>query len=275
MKDKISWIHVKCSKCKKDTRIPPNKDSKTALCSDCYHDKLKKFKTNWNKIKNYSEVPDVSFFDSAITNLVRKLADPKNKEIESYLKQLIVIKLVTFVEIRFRELMRYWIDYFSPQLEILFPNDSNIESILQDIRKYENKGGGDFLKESHAVANFNWQNLEVINKYFSKLLDLHFFKAIKDLDLVLGDGSLERHWEEIENLFELRNQVIHNAKEVELTNIEITLLAQYTTIFVTSATQLIDNYTILDNYDEGSDDITEFMGMSYEMMKQIISENRT
>jgi hypothetical protein len=115
----------------------------------------------------------------------------------------------------------------------------------------------------------------VINKYFSRLLGLNFFRAVKDLDhLVSGSSTLESNWEKIENLFELRNQVVHNARKVELSDKELIWLFSSITIFLESAQQLIDNYIIVENYEEGSDDITECLGVSYDHMKEIISKNR-
>ena len=100
MNDKISWIIVECSKCKKNTKIPSRRNLKTPLCRDCYHDKNLKFKVKWDKIKNFSEIPDTWFFDSSIADILNEIDNTRNKEIEASLKQLIVIKLAPFLPIK-------------------------------------------------------------------------------------------------------------------------------------------------------------------------------
>ncbi len=212
--------------------------------------------------------------DSSINEILGEIDKTENKVIQASLKQIFVIKLVTLVEIRFRDLMRHYLELFSPNLEIFFPNDPNIELMINELKKYE--GDRYLLKEDYVVANFNWQNLQVINKYFSRLLELNFFQAIKDLEKDSKEtGSLEEDWEKIEDLFELRNQVVHNAKNVELNNDELKCLFRLATLLPDYAWELIDNYiNIQYGEEEGRDELFEWKGIPYERMKEIIDKNK-
>jgi hypothetical protein len=77
LKDKKSRIFGICSKCKKNIQIPSFLDPKRALCQDCFHDRTLKFKVKWDKIKDFKEIPDIWFFDSSITEILKETHNTK------------------------------------------------------------------------------------------------------------------------------------------------------------------------------------------------------
>ena len=268
LREKIS---VKCSVCQKEISISPHNNPKT-VCKNCRRNKSWKFRSQEEKIKDLKP-PDIFFNDPSIKEILVEIEKTENKKIQASLKQIFIIKLVTLVEIRFRDLMRQY-SALLPVLKKLFPYDSNIESKINDVQKTDPTDYA--LIEDHVAANFNWQNLQVINKCFSELLEINFFQAIKDLEKAIEGGeSLEENWEKIEDLFELRNQVVHNAKNVELNNDELEWLFKLVILLSDYAWELIDNYINIQHGDwEGRDDFFEWKGISYEHMKEIIDKNK-
>ncbi len=279
MKEKLS---KKCSNCGKT--IP---NSKYTICLGCSKSRLKVYHNF--KIQNLEDT--VSFdIDPSLMDIFKKIEKRENDEIIPYLKELLIIKLVSSVEIHFRDLMRYWYSAFNHNLTKLFPEDRDLEKKINEIRKISNSTlldkqnpkvlkptkNPDWNVEADIIAtSFNFQNLDNIGHTFSNLVGLDFLQAIKDFEEITSSGNLKNCWDKIEELFELRHQVVHAGKKVELTFNELTCEMSLILTLISESSMFFDYYMIYDTDSDNEDD--EFfneLGISKENINQIIQKNK-
>ncbi len=217
----------KCLKCQREHK------SKFSTCSSCYFSKIK-IRNNF-KLENLEDSRDIRI-DPSIIDIFEKITKTKDDKIKYYLKELLIIKLVTDVEINFTSLMSDVYFRFDHKLKELFPNDSFRDKSIEKIREISKSTAWDDEKdpkvlkptknpysnlEGNVIAtSFNLQNLDTIDHIFSVLTGINFLQTIKDLTIT-HSHNLKNQWDEIENLFELRHQIIHAGKKVELNEEEL------------------------------------------------------
>ncbi|QUC64386.1 hypothetical protein NsoK4_08145 [Nitrosopumilus sp. K4] len=270
----------KCSNCGRELS-----NSKYNVCLSCSKSRLKFYHNS--KIENLDNSISLEI-DPSIKDLLTKILKTEDEKIKSYLKELLIIKLVSMVEIHFRNLMRYWYGAFNYNLPKLFPEDSSLEKKINDIRKIAGSTALDeknpkILKptknpdwnlEADVVAtSFNFQNLDSIGHVFSNLVSLDFFQTVKDLEQITGSGTLTHSWNEIEKLFELRHQVIHAGKKVEFNDGDLMYKITLIMILISKSNMFFDCYLIYDTNEE-NEHLFDEIGLSNEHLKRIMKKNR-
>jgi len=217
----------RCTKCDKEHK------SRFSMCSSCFYSKIKTH--NNSKLENLEDSRDIRI-DPSIIDIFEKITKTNDDDTKYYLKELLIIKLVTDVEVNFTNLMRDVYSRFDYNLEKLFPNDPMREKKIKEIREISNSRAWDEEKDPKIInpsknpyynlegdivaTSFNLQNLDAIDHTFSVLTGIRFLQTIKDLTNS-NPHNLKNQWDEIENLFEVRHQIIHNRKKAELNEEEL------------------------------------------------------
>jgi hypothetical protein len=111
----------------------------------------------------------------------------------------------------------------------------NKESLEEEVKKEQYTAG------ELVATNFNYSNYDEIQKVLSRLLDLDFLGTARELDrtdpytYVKGAISLNNNWEQFKEMFDLRDDVTHEMKDVELSRTELLSLADNTMNFLDAA----------------------------------------
>lgn len=163
-------------------------------------------------------------FDNEIRPILKMLPDKQMADgIKQSLRNYVIIRLVSLMECFFSNIARRMVDEQKLDVTSLVDHKS-----LQEVIE---KG----LTVGQLVAtNFDFTNYSTISKFFSKLLQLDFFKTVQALDkrdrywFVVGAISLDKNWSEFERMFELRNDIVHAMKNATLSNRAIRSLCDNT-----------------------------------------------
>lgn len=132
------------------------------------------------------------------------------------LKNYFIIRLNTWMESELKKMIINLIDKNNLEIKKLFSTGEIIISI-NDFKILKNKK----ITEGRLIAsNFNFQNKDEINFVFSRLLGLDFYETIqkfilhptfsKDKGTAGYFSTLNKNWDSLMNLFELRNKIVHS-----------------------------------------------------------------
>lgn len=131
-------------------------------------------------------------------------------------KNYVIIRLVSMMEIFFTNQARRIVD--EQQLDI---SDLVDEKSLQEaLSKGQSKG-------QLIATNFDFARYSEISRVFSKFLIIDFFGTVKALDArdrywyVVGAISMDKNWDKFQDMFELRNDIVHEMKNADMKNRDI------------------------------------------------------
>jgi hypothetical protein len=171
------------------------------------------------RTKSWSDIRH--FFESQIEPSLEKLYDRKfDDRIKPCLKNYLITSLVSVMEYFFKNEARRVVDEYDMDIARLFKGEvtipfSNLEYLIKE---------GSITKGNVIASSFNFANLNDLNELFSKLLNLNFFDYVRKLDrsdrsrYVFDGHPIDIDYKKLKEAFELRHQVVHEMKQVELSN---------------------------------------------------------
>lgn len=152
--------------------------------------------------------------------IINHLEKEKSIDFRNALSNYVIIRLVSSIEVYFRDFVREIIDDHKIEPRGIFPNDEIIISLfeLEGIKANEN------ITRGRIVSNaINFQNLERIDEIFSKLFNVKsFLKIIRMNDKLSsytfpqGVSSYLFSWKKLNEVFKLRHEIIHKMATPEL-----------------------------------------------------------
>jgi len=168
--------------------------------------------------RKISSIPEFDFktYDEELKILQFLCENLSKEKTESQaLKNYIVIRLVGIVENQFKSIISDLVDFFEiPPSDILDSETLNIRVDELDIIQSKNVTKGKIV-----TMNFRTQNANDLNKVLSRINQLEFFDWSQSL-LYFSDHELNKLnkgelFSYINNIFLLRNDIVHNLKNVE------------------------------------------------------------
>jgi hypothetical protein len=173
------------------------------------------------KGKTFSLV--VQLFETQIEPILDKLYDQSFEgRIKYGLRNYLIVSLVSTVEYFFKNEARRIVDEYDKDITSLFSGDIPIPiSSLDQLIKEKS-----ITKGNIVVSSINFGNLDEVNRIFSQLFGLHFFDYIRKLERSnpsryarRGHGPpIDIDYKKLREAFALRNQVVHEMHQVELSN---------------------------------------------------------
>ena len=165
------------------------------------------------KLPNIPEF-DFESYNNEINGLLRICnALEENKDGTQYLKNYIIIRLVGIVENQFKSIIADLVDFFQiPPSDLL---DSEFINIRVD--DFDEIKSEEVTKGKIVVMNFSTQNAKDLSRILSRINNLDFFPWYQEI-LSTTNNDIKKENELftfINNVFLLRNDVIHNLKNVE------------------------------------------------------------
>jgi hypothetical protein len=175
---------------------------------------VKSLKFEPKKLDRYKDLfpDDISFTPivGELSIVLYHLDETSDKEFEKHLKNYLIIRLVSIMEIYFQNLVVRLVDDYDLPLNNLFKNENvNIPlSIFDKIKK--------FSKGKIIATNLRFQSRLEINEVFSSLLDYKFIEQIKK-QTVKEDppNPFIRNWDKFLEIFDERHLIIHALDSVE------------------------------------------------------------
>lgn len=157
-------------------------------------------------------------------DIIRELEKEQSTIFDHSLSNYVIIRLVSSIEVYFRDFVREIIDEHRIEPRGIFPNDEIVISIfdLEGIKTNEN------ITKGRIVSNaINFQNLGRIDEILSKLFDVKsFLKIIRDQDKLASytftgsfTGSTSTYdfsWKKLQEVFTLRHEIIHEMASPKL-----------------------------------------------------------
>lgn len=167
--------------------------------------------------RKLDNIPEFDFksYDDEI-NLLLIICNKLDKKDETYqaLKNYIIIRLVGIIENQFKSIIAELVDFFRiPPSDLLDSEYFNINvDNLDEIKSEE------VTKGKIVVMNFSTQNAKDLSRIMSRINELDFFPWCQTI-LSITNPEIKQNNElftYINNIFLLRNDVVHNLKNVEL-----------------------------------------------------------
>lgn len=168
------------------------------------------------KVKDFEKIiPQIDLYnvlDRELEEVISALEKPRNK-ISKQLKKYIIIRLVTIIETYLQNIVSELIDDYDLDVTSLFQG-TEIPIPIKHFKEIQKK---DFTKGKIMAINFNFQNINEIDKVFSHLLGLNFFETLKDwIDFGIerkviskSEVHLLENWDKFQEMFSLRNEIVH------------------------------------------------------------------
>lgn len=177
--------------------------------------KIKKF--DFNKIKDFDkiildqEIPKV--FQNELQNVYDSLKNPRSK-ISKHLKKYFIIRLVTMIESHLKYLMAHLIDYHKLPINHVF-KDETISIQISDLSEIKKK---EFSIGKIVAISYNFQNMQDVDKVFSRILGLKFFDTFveygkiavrKKIILKEDIDHFQKYRGIFFEMFNFRNKIVH------------------------------------------------------------------
>ena len=167
------------------------------------------------------------FLDNQIEPTFEKLYDENfDNRLKPALRNYLIVSLVSAMEFFFRNEARRMVDEYNKDITLLFSGNIPIPiSSLDQLIKEKSLTKGNIV-----ASSINFANLDEIDKSFTKLLNMNnFFDYIAKLErsnpsryVRRGHGPpINIDIEKLREAFRLRNKVVHEMIQVELSNIQL------------------------------------------------------
>jgi RiboL-PSP-HEPN len=165
----------------------------------------------------------------------------------------IIIRNVGAIEYYFRQMANMIVAKKGANYSKFFTNYKDFEPMLKKVNQSRGKRGrGKKLTKGQFFASqFNFVNAEEINWVFSRLLGLWFFDTVKRFNKYPlknpypHSKGFVRNWHNFEEMFELRNRIVHSMELVQLTRNQVRSLCSNTLNFIEQASILLNPPTRL------------------------------
>lgn len=137
--------------------------------------------------------------------------------IKKSLKKFLVISFASNLEFYFKNMKAQYVDKYTIDLTRLFKNElcfklSDLDSMLK---------GNLLTRGNIVISSVNFGDLNQINIFVSKLLDINFFKYLYEENtrdkckmMIRNAPPIDINFRKLLDAFELRHEVVHNLADV-------------------------------------------------------------
>jgi hypothetical protein len=160
----------------------------------------------------------MDYCENEISPILQLLHGKETPEIiKKSFKRFLIISLVSAFEFYFKNMAAYYVDKNSVDLTRLFKNElcfklSDLDSMLK----------GNLLTRGNIVnSSVNFDDLNQINSFVSKLLNINFFKYLYEENsrdkckmMIRNAPPIDINYKNLLEAFELRHEVVHELAEV-------------------------------------------------------------
>lgn len=178
--------------------------------------------------------PTIDFFEREVVPIFNKLYDEQlDDEIKKPLRKYLIISIPTFIEQYFINQARRVVDQYGVNMTDLFKDEICIPiTHLDRIVAQQNHTKGNIV-----ASSYNFADLTQINELFTNLLklnlklksDLTFLDVIQKVQRsnrvrYIFHKPIDIDYEEFKEAFRLRNAIVHEMKDIELSNDKLRFL---------------------------------------------------
>jgi hypothetical protein len=194
------------------------------------------------------------FYEREMSSVLKYITDTELPEpVRASLRKYLIISCVSLVEDFLSQLIVRVIEIHEMPIASII--DTPSESKAQGVKKFSRKIGKTVTKGEYVGSSSNFANPHMINILFTRLLNLDsdfselnkdFFETVKKIDWYnpykyeKGRRPLHKNWNRFMEMFELRNQIVHNMKEVELSQTMLSSNCENTMNFLEAAIFVAD-----------------------------------
>jgi len=166
-------------------------------------------KIDFNKIERFNEITndDEAFrlIREELSLILLKLENETDPKIEIQLKNYIIIRLVTLLELYFQNHVVNLIDHYDLKHNDLFTDDK-ISISLSSLDKLQNATKGKII-----ATSLQFHSPSDINKIFSKLLNEEFLVKIKKFNVKEDTPNpFVENWDKFFDIFNERHKIVHS-----------------------------------------------------------------
>jgi len=171
-------------------------------------------KIDFNKIERFDEIPtdDEAFrlIREELSLILSKLENETDPKIEIQLKNYMIIRLVTLLELYFQNHVVNLIDHYNLKHNDLF-SDDKISISLSSLDKLQNVTKGKII-----ATSLQFQSSSNINDIFSKLLNEEFLTKIKKFNVKEDPPNpFVENWDKFFEIFNERYKIVHTLYSCE------------------------------------------------------------
>lgn len=195
------------------------------------------------------------FYNREMRPVLEYVFDERLEEsVKVSLRKYLIISSVSLIEDFLSHLIVRVIDQNKMPIASIIdtPNESKAE---EKVKKFSKKVGKTVTKGEYVGSSYNFANPDIIRDLFTRLLrldkkfgklNMDLFEAVKKVDwynpykYVKGRRPLHKNWNRFMEMFELRNQIVHNMKEVELSKVILSSNCDNTMNFLEAAIFIVD-----------------------------------
>jgi len=155
----------------------------------------------------------------------------------------IIIRNVGALEYYFRQMANMIVAKKGANYSKFFTNYRDFNHMLKKVNQNRRKK---LTKGQFFASQFNFVSADEIDWVFSRLLGLRFFDTVKKFNRYPirnpypGSMGFVRNWPNFEEMFELRNRIVHSMELVQLTRTQIRSLCSNTLNFIEQASILLN-----------------------------------
>jgi hypothetical protein len=186
----------------------------------------------------------ISQFEREIHPIMEKLYDDNfDQRIKISLKKYLVIALVAMVEQYFINEARRVVDEYDMDISTILKGRISIP--ISDFDKMKKEG---ILTKGNIVASsFNFGNPHEIDNVFTHLLNFNFkfFEVIQKVDrssrarYVFRGRPININYKKFMEVFRLRHLIVHEMKDIQLSNSQLVLLWDNTMNILDAASMIV------------------------------------
>lgn len=178
---------------------------------------MSKLKLDYNKIRNLEKNNDNISFNEIpheLNSILQLLDNTEDKSIERHLKNYIIIRLSTLLEVFFSQLCVNLIDNYGASYEELF-KDNTISLSISNIDNLK-----EITKGQIIVTSLHFQNKKEIFDNMTIILSKSFSNILKSINTKNDKNPYIENWDKFFEIFEERHKIVHTSQKTEKYNTE-------------------------------------------------------
>lgn len=173
---------------------------------------LKSPKIDFDKINRFVNIfpDDVSFghIRKELAIVVSHLESTKDKDFRKHLKNYVIIRLVTHIEVYLQNLVVRLIDDYDFKYNKLF-KDENVVISLSSFDKIKNLTKGKII-----ATSLKFQSSSEINESLTALLGGGFLDMLKK-SVIADPNPFVQNWDKFFEIFKVRHKIVHTLDYAE------------------------------------------------------------
>lgn len=195
------------------------------------------------------------FYKSELESVLNHIADKNaNPSIKTSLRKYLIISCVSLIDVFLSHLIQRSIDKYKIHISRIVGKTTEREA-NKLVSDYGKLIGKNITKGEYVGSHSGYTNSYEINAIFTEFLktdkkfrrlNIDFFEAVKKVNLKLplryvkGSRLISHNWSEFITIFELRTEVVHDMKQVDLSDRRLKSYCDNTIIFLSAAIFIVD-----------------------------------